>query len=76
MIESFAKQLKKRLEYVPDGNVYVMFSPYGALKLAAEIDRLLDEKSERICLCPVGKKDMVFKPKIRKNKDCYLVKKL
>lgn len=62
MIELFAEQIKSRLEIVPDGNVFVMFSPSGARKLAAEIDALLDEKQSKIILSKAADSDIVFSP--------------
>ena len=62
MIEIFAEQIKTRLEFVPDGNVFVMFSPSAARKLAAEIDALLDEKQSKIILSKAADSDIVFSP--------------
>lgn len=63
MVELFVEQLKSRLEFVPDGNVYAMFSPDGARKLVREIEALLDKNREKIVLEKGSEIDLILKPK-------------
>jgi len=64
MVELFVEQLKSRLEYVPDGNVYAMFSPEGARKLVREIEALLDKNREKIVLEKGAENDLILKQKV------------
>lgn len=76
MVELFVEQVKSRLEYVPDGNVYAMFSPDGARKLVREIEALLDKNREKIVLEKGSEMDVIIDPKYRPKYAVFEAEKL